>query len=443
MKTLTPVQQSAITRLIEHDYTLMVAQMGSGKTAITLHAIEELFEMEVLTRVLIVAPLRVCKTVWPQEKWEWPRLNRLTISCCAGLPPKDRLKVLESGSNIIVINFEMLPWLVRETKFVDWGFDGLVIDELSRMKAVGGAQFKALRKVVWTFSWRVGLTGTPVSEDLIGLYGQAYMVDGGFALGRSKDNFLRRYFYHTDYMGYDWRIQPHRTGALMKAVEDLVYVVEDYRDELPPIRDILVELVMPPRVRKCYDAMCNDMLVESVEAVNAAVQIGKLQQINNGFLYDTEAETTIEISDYRLLEILSAIHERKGSVMVVYEFTRDMKRLRALCEDDGLVVMEVRDPGAVDAWMAGQLDVLLAHPKSCGHGLNLAPGGHEMIWVAPCWSRDQWLQTRARLWRRGQTADEVVITTFQTKGSVDEIVRDRVEGKADFEVTFLEHLARD
>ena len=182
-ENLTDGQQAGVTRLVEHDRTLAVAEMGFGKSVVTLTAIDELLREEKLRRVLVVAPLRVVTSVWCEECTKWSHLGELTVAACMG-GVEAREAVLAGDAEVVVTNFEQLPWLFRESRTRGRGlFDGLVVDEISRLRVTGGAQYKALRGALREFSWRVGLTGTPVSEDWRGLFGQLLIVDDGGGVG--------------------------------------------------------------------------------------------------------------------------------------------------------------------------------------------------------------------------------------------------------------------
>ena len=448
---LTCNQNAAVDRLFEYDRTFLVADMGSGKTVVALTAMAELLEQGVVSHVLVVAPLKVARTVWAQEAKLWSHLHHLDIAVAVG-DAKTRQKAVSRGAAITVINFENLPWLLRKAK-LPCDYDGLVIDELSKMKAVGGAGFKALRpKLKSMFGWRVGLTGTPVSEDWEGLYGQVMVLDDGVALGTRRDVFYQKWFNQTDYKGYSFELKAGAATDIADRIRGLVHVLPDYRAELPPIKYRNVLLDMPTEVSEAYDAMVKDMAVEisgaNVEIIadSSAALVGKLQQCASGFLYG-EGEygrETIRLSEYRVEAVCKRVakYVSAGSnVMVPYWFQADYPLLRERLEEAGFRVGAVVDgvERAVANWNAGNLEVLLLHPRSAGHGLNLAMGGNIIIWFAPVWSRDLWEQTNARLWRRGQTKP-VTVEVCMASGSVDELVQEKVRGKESFTKLFQKHL---
>ena len=261
LSDLTPVQIETTTRLFNYAHTFLIAKVGAGKTVCTLTAASELLAGGELSRVLVIAPLKVADNVWQGEHLKWSHLKHLSVSIATG-NAKKREAAFASGSDIVVINIENVPWFVDKYKG-GHGFDGLVIDELSKFKSSSGKGFKKLRRRVADFKWRVGLTGTPVSEDWTGLYSQMMLIDGGVAFGTRHQAFLEQYFYATDYMRRNWELRSGSEALMVAAMGDTVHTVPDYRDaELPPITFCTETVTLPDDAREIYDAMKKDMLVE-------------------------------------------------------------------------------------------------------------------------------------------------------------------------------------
>jgi len=450
---LTQDQIDAVTRLYEHDHTLMISKMGGGKTITTLTAIAELIADGVIESVLIVAPLKVCKTVWAQEALKWEHTCHLTISICVGNEQRRR-EALNENSQITVINFENLPWLFKTMKARCW-WDGLVIDEISKMKNSGGTQFRALRPRLVDYTWRVGLTGTPVSEDWEGLFGQMLIVDNGATFGTRKAAYLEKYFYPTDFNRYNWAMHDWSAAEITAKITPFIHVMPDYRDQLPPIRYETVEVDMPDTVREAYREMSENFIVENlpsqdaafssfaeVEAPNAAVMISKLQQIACGFVYGSDGEA-INLSDFRIDAAIELI-KRQPRTLFVYQHQNEFLRIKAALDAHFIPFVAIADGDAeaiCSLWNDpdSTVRVLLLHPKSAGHGLNLAAGGACVIWYAPQWSNDLWEQTNARLWRRGQTKP-VLVQTLAARDSVDQLVINRVQKKHACERLLMSHL---
>ena len=441
---LTTDQNKVIDRLYNYDETLLVANMGAGKTVCTLTAVKELLADGIITRVLVVAPVKVCQSVWPQEVADWSHLTGLEVADASGSNEKKRRSALDSSAPIVCINFENLAWLFR-TYGAKGMFDALVVDELTKLKNSGGTAFKALRPRLKDFKWRLGMTGTPVSENWQGLFGQMLIVDQGKRLGTRKDGYLRRYFYATDYNEYNWALYGWAAKAIAEKINDVVYTMPDYRHELPPLNIKPVKLPLPGVLEKHYETLLKTMAVDvdggEVAADTAAVLSGKLMQCANGFLYpptDPEGrrEAPIILSDYKIDRCEVAVDNLLSAgeqVVICYWFDADLERLENLYP--GCKYSKANEA----KFKHGGLDVLLLHPMSAGHGLNLAAGGCKMIWVGPCWSRDLFEQTIARLWRRGQKF-AVDVLVLMGSDTIDELIAARVEDKAEYEVLFKQHI---
>lgn len=430
-------QQAAITRLYEFDHTFLVAKMGAGKTVICLSAIAELLSSGDLNRVLVIAPKTVCEDAWRTEYLKWSHTTHLRVAVAVG-NPKQRIEAVESDAQIVVINFENVRWFLDKYA-VHHGFDGLVIDELSKLKDPGGSLFRKLRRRVKDFVWRVGMTGTPVSEDFVGLYGQMMMVDNGISLGTDKQRYLDEYFFPTDYERRNWALRPGAEAAIVDLIREYVYTVEDYRHELPSIAYFDEVVALPPEARALYDTLRKDMLVafedgSEIIAQNSAVLTGKLAQAANGFLYDREIGETVAIHNAKIDALCKLVDEINAPVLIAYWFDEDRQRIeRALDCPTRLA------DGIVDDWNAGRLPALAIHPRSAGHGLNLARGGCNVIWYGPYWSRDLWEQLNARLWRKGQTK-AVTVYTLVAEGTIDDVIIERVDGKGEYDQLFMRHL---
>ena len=440
---LTPIQSDAIDRIYDYDRTMLIAKMGAGKTIIALTAIADLLAHRVLKRILIIAPKKVCETVWRREHLKWEHTKHLRVSVATGAP-RQREDAWEEDTDIYVINFENAVWFF-DTYKRGHGFDGLIIDELSKLKSPSNKVFKRLRTRTKEFVWRVGMTGTPVSENYLGLYSQSLILDGGEAFGTRNDKFLNTYFYSTDFEQRNWELRTDAIPMLHQRLEYLVYNVPDYRDDLPEIKYIPVPVRMPKRASAVYKKLANDMITEvngdTIIAQNSAVLSAKLQQVASGFLYDGDYVYTMH--DAKIKKVIELAQTCKGSVLIAYWFQHEFEMLSEYfaCPSLGGGLTTVQTGKIVDDWNAGRLKYLLIHPRSAGHGLNLAEGGNTIIWFGPQWSRDLWEQTNARLWRTGQTK-EVTVYTVVAEKTVDELIEKRVDDKAKFDTLFNDHLVK-
>ena len=431
---LTPEQNDAVDALYEAN-RLVFGKMGVGKTIIAATAIAELLDDKELRRVLIVTTPKIAKTVWAQEFAKWEHTAHITVGIATG-NPEQRYNVINNGDNqVVVITFNTLADFCKRggCKL----FDGLLIDESTKLKSPGGVGFKSLKSKLKKFTWCGALTGTPTSEDFLSLYSQMYLIDGGIALGRSFQRYKETYFYPTDYKQYNWVLSIGSDRLISEQVKNLIHVVPDYTSELPPINYHPIYVEPPVDVKDFYATMKKDMVVGDVVAVNAAVLTMKLQQVASGWAYDEDGDT-LRISNFKVEALVEILGDLNSPTIVCYWFQEELAAIKEALPH----AMELNPANpleAVDMWNAGDVDVLLIHPRSAGHGLNLAAGGHNIIWFSPQWSRDLWEQTNARLWRRGQE-HPVDVYTLITDGTIEEAVAERVGDKAKFEKMLLTHL---
>lgn len=431
---MTPDQQAAVTALYEKNI-LLVGAMGTGKTIVAATALAELLDDEVVSRVLIVTTSKIANTVWAQEFAKWAHTRHIEVGVATG-DPTQRRKVLTSNSPVCVVTFNVLPWMKKEKLF--GGFDGLLVDETTKLKQTGGAWFRAIRPHLKRCKWRGGLTGTPVSEDFEGLFGQMLLVDAGASLGTRRDAFTQRYFYPTDFMRYDWALKNGADAQIMDAIAPHVHLMPEYRDGLPPIEYHTTPLEMPDELGDYYARMAIDSVTDDAVSVTEAVLVQKLAQIASGFVYN-EASEAVSLSHYRVDALLALLARMPDeNVIIAYWYQEDLARLREALPD-----AETLDPKniseTVRRWNAGEIKHFLVHPRSAGHGLQLEGGGRTLVWYSPVWSNDLWEQTNARIWRRGQTKPCHVYSLVAV-GTIDEIIAQRVEGKAKFERMFTQHL---
>ena len=430
---LTLDQQDAITQLYEGN-RLIVANMGAGKSIIAATTMAELLDSNEVKRILVLTTPKIANTVWAQEFDKWEHTHHINVQAATGTP-EERLDVFNSNAQVVVATFNVLPWIKEEKLFKL--FDGLLIDETTKLKTTGGAQFKALRPSLKHFTWRAGLTGTPVSEDFIGLYGQMMLIDDGKALGTRKDSFMNRYFYPTDYKQYNWELKAGSAEEITLAIQHLIHVVPDYRASLPPINFYTHQATPPSDLMEYYDQMRTDMLTKEAVSSTAGVLVQKLQQIASGFIYD-EMGNAIPLSDFRLTSLQELLNTITGNILIAYWYQEDLKRLQALLPQ-AQTLTPANLKTQVQRWNNGEIQYLLIHPRSAGHGLQLEKGGHTLVWYTPQWSNDLWEQTNARLWRTGQSKP-VNVYTLSAKNTIDESIAQRIHFKAGFEKLFMKHL---
>ena len=439
-------QLNLIDRLYEHDTTLVYATMGSGKTVCTLTSISELIRDGVLNRVLIVAPLKPCKEVWAGEHLEWEHLTGLRVGMATGTPIKRLAALQDKSFDVVVINMENLAWFCDTFKR-NHCFDGVVMDELSKFKDSSAKLVKKFRYVTDSFKWHVGLTGSPVHESFTGLFGQMLVMDGGKIYGRNKEKFLQQYFYPTDYEQRNWEVRDNMRAPLINALRPVWYTMPDYTHTLPPVIEKKISVGITEAIRDIYKSFKRNSVLEldgmePIVAENAAVLSGKLEQVTSGFVYDGDDVIRLAKSDrLRMFLPLIGSSALKGkNRLIFYTFDEERRQildaLGALGED----FLELGDKDSVTRWNSGEVRNFVLHPKSAGHGLNLAKGGHIIIWYSPIWSNDVTKQAIARLWRRGQK-EAVTSYTLVCLNTIDELKMQSVEDKDEHDRLLREHFA--
>ena len=429
-----PYQEAATNWILEHKHCGLFLEMGLGKTVITLTATKALIEDFAVSRVLVVAPLRVAATVWAEEAEKWDHLQGLRISKVLG-SRTEREAALRQDADIYVINRDNVPWLVDQyAASRKWPYDMIVLDELSSFKNPKAERFKALRRTLPAVRRMVGLTGTPAPNGLIDLWSQIYLLDRGERLGKFIGQYRDRYFipgHRNGMVVYTWVPIAGAVKEIYEKVGDICMSMkaEDYLT-MPDRIDITVPIELPESARKAYDTLERELVLpmrdEAITAQNAAVLAGKLLQLSNGAIY-TEDRGYVEVHTAKLDALEDLIEQANGEpVLVYYGFRHDLKRILERFPQ----ARELYSTKDVNAWNAGEIPVLVAHPASAGHGLNLQAGGHIMVWYGLTWSLEQYQQANARLYRQGQNRP-VTIYHLVTKDTVDEDVIRVLTGKAE------------
>jgi len=424
-------QAFAIDKIIEQPEAGLFLSMGLGKTIITLTAIEELlYDRFEIVKVLVIAPLRVAQTVWSDEITKWNHLRHLRLVKVLGTA-RQRREALQTYADIYIINRENVPWLVQECGDA-WPFDMVVIDELSSFKSNNAQRFKALKRVRPYIRRMVGLTGTPAPNSLLDLWPQIYLLDQGQRLGKTVTGYRERYFRpgrRNRTVIFNWDPKPGAEEAIYKTLEDLCVSMsaEDWLD-MPERLDRIVKVRLTDQAREDYQTLQRQLVLEldkgSVTANDAGVLANKLLQMANGAVYDEDGQA-IEIHTAKLDALEELIEAANGQpVLVFYSYKHDLARIKKRTK-----VRELKTERDIEDWNAGRIPVLLAHPGSAGHGLNLQDGGHIIIWFGLPWSLEMYQQANARLHRQGQQ-QSVIIHHLVAEGTIDERVMQVLEDKA-------------
>lgn len=432
-------QQHALEFVLEKPRCALWLDMGLGKTATTLKAITILMEEFEVGRVLIVAPKRVARKVWKDEIRKWEDFQHLTIETMHG-SKSQRENALNRFADIHTISFANLEWLTDHyrkkgealKKSNPWPFDMVVIDESSGFKNRETTRWKSMFRIVKTTHRFVELTGSPAPNGLIDLWAPFYFLDFGKRLGNSLGAFRDRWFHKKEY-SFKYEPMPHAEKQIHDRVRGLVMSMkaEDWVD-LPPVLYNYVRVEMTPAQKKQYDQLAKKYYIElgeqTITAVNAGVAWGKCLQLANGACYFDDERSFEVFHDHKLdalRELLEASQGVGQPVLLFYSYFHDIRRIEPLLKAMKIDYRTLDTEQDEDDWNAGKIDVLLMHPASGGHGLNLHESGETIIWFGMNPSLELFNQANARLMgglrRMGKNVVVHIICT-------DETVDDSVEG---------------
>lgn len=443
-----PYQVYSIQRIINDPCVGLFQDMGLGKTVISLTAINELiYGRWEVRRCLVVAPKKVAEATWVSEAAKWDHLRHLRIVPVLGTA-KRRVQALSTPGDVYVINRENVPWLVDYLRNA-WDFDMVVLDESSSFKNSQSKRFKALRMVRDRISRLVLLTGTPAPNGLEDLWAQIYLLDQGQRLGRTISAY-REAFFKEDRArpGQMYRTYTLLDGAerkIREAISDICVSMkaEDYLT-LPDYIEDIIPVALDSKAAKAYRELEREMLLEvddqTITAGTAAVLNGKLLQLCSGAVYDSDGKVA-RIHDCKIEAFLECVEQLNGEhALVFYWFQHERDRLTAALKDSGLRVRVYHGPEDERAWNAGEVDLLLAHPVSCGYGLNLQAGGHHAIWYGyPNWALEVYQQANKRLHRQGQQFP-VISHHLAVQGGMDEAVIWALHSKGDGQEALMQAL---
>ena len=419
-------QKYTIDFIKTHPAAAAFLDCGLGKTVICLTALKDLLEEGEISKVLVVAPLRVARDVWPIEAEKWSHLNGLKVSVVLGTP-KQRRAALEADAQIYVTNRDNVQWLVAQ-KWPIYLFDAVVLDELSSFKNYSAQRTRAVYRLCREAKRVIGLTGTPASNGLMDLWSEIGVLDGGQRLGKSLKWYQQYYFTPVSYYRNhpkDWKLKPGAEKAIYAAIGDMTISMKAMDHlQMPELIASDYPAYMDERERRQYETLTQEMTLSlkggEVTAKNAMALGTKLIQMSNGLVYGTDG-TPIMIHSRKIEALEDMIEAANGKpVLVVYNYRHDLLRISAMLKDKGYSHAQLDSKESIRAWNRGELQVGLINPQSAGHGLNLQEGGSRMIWYSLPWSLDQYQQTCARLWRQGQKENTVVIQHIITEGTIDE-----------------------
>jgi len=443
--------------MVENSKAYIIADMGSGKTAATLDALDTLRILEGPTKILVIAPLNVAKFSWPDEldSWEYD----FKYVNLAGVSAQKREELLLSPHELCIINRENTQWLKKMMEEHNLSYGILVYDEISRLKGGriytarrvrkdgsvvprGLSEFGSLLRISSSFERVIGLTGTPTQEGVIDLWGQMKLLDNGSRLGVRKKHFLDRWF-AKDPFGFKHVPRPHAEKKIINRVKDIAFCMYNVFD-LPPLTVHNVWVTLSKREMIKYQEMKKEFVFQAkngkvVEAVNGGVLMGKLLQLANGSIYveDGEDRDIEEFHDHKITA-LKKIADAEGNLLVFYSYQFDKDKLRDHFPE-AKFFDDLDNP--VKEWNSGEIKMLCVHPAACSHGLNLQLGGNVMVWYGLNWSLELYQQANKRLHRPGQT-NPVRIYRILAKGTADEKVAPTLREKAIRQTSIMEALTK-
>lgn len=470
-------QKRAVKFLLEHAAAGLFADPGVGKTSSVFAAFKMLKKRGLAERMLVIAPLKPCYLVWPKEREKWSDFYDLRVEVLHGPHKED---ALGRDADVYVINPDGLPWLLGAAlkksaitgkmsatvdlkRFKAFQFDTLVVDELTQFKHQSSGRFKMLKQVLGTFGRRWGLTGTPVPNGLIDLFGQCFVLDQGRSLGQYITHYRNKYFVPS-WDGNTWHLRKGAEDEIYDRIKPLALRLEakDFVD-MPELVENVVKFDLPPAARKAYDDMEANLITQLdekvVSAANAASASTKLRQLVNGGIYlDDDLRATfakqikakgardwVSIHDEKTDLLEGLIEELQGTpLLVAYDFRHDLERLQARFGKNipyiGGGTTPKRATELEAAWNRGELPVLYGHPQSMGHGLNLQGAGNHVCWYGMTWNRELYDQLNGRVRRQGSVHQTVFVHHLMARDTIDETMFWALRAKGKVQTALLDAL---
>lgn len=448
-------QSVIIQYMLKHARCAIWAGMGLGKTVSTLTAVQILkMSGEQTDPVLVLAPLRVARSTWPDEAAKWSHLEGLKVVAIVGSAKQREQALMEKDVDVFTMNYENIPWLVERLGVTRWPFSWIVADEGTKLKGYrkrqGTKRAQALAKVAHTKVKRfTELSGTPSPNGLKDLWGQIWFIDAGSRLGRTFTDFTNRWFVKS-FDGFSIEPREFAQEQIQKQLKDICISLDakDYFDLGETIHNV-IKVQLPLKAQKAYREMEKEMFTKleqdgclhEVESFNAASRTMKCLQLANGAAYvGDESKDWVNVHDEKLKALESVVEEAAGMpVLVAYHFKSDLARLKKHFPQGRQLDS---DPQTIRDWNAGKIPVMFAHPASAGHGLNLQDGGNIIAFFAHTWNLEEFQQILERLGavRQAQAGHDrpVFVHYIVAEGTVDELVMERREKKKTVQEILLE-----
>lgn len=408
----------------------LIIDMGLGKTYSTLLALKSRFPEQ----TLVVGPKRVVETVWEQEAQKWGL--KLTFSLVVGTPAQ-REAALARDVDIYLTNFENLLWVLERRA----DFDTLVIDESSKFKNPNSVRFEALRHYLRKFKSRIILTGTPTPNSLLEIWSQIFILDSGERLGVSYGMFRDRFFTYSFEKG-KWFPKERAKEKIYHLISDIVFRVDRRESprEVPPITYNILRIPLGPKARKAYEEMEQQAFTSwedaTISTAAAIASLTKCRQIANGIAYVDDGTYRI-IHKEKLAACFEVIEEVKSPLIIAYQYRHERAVLLKALKSYGV---QLPTPENIVRWNKGEVPILLLHPQSGGHGLNLQFGGHDLLWFGLSFSYEQFAQTEKRIHDRIGQENPVTVHMLEAIDTIDEVMLRVVQAKEQNQAELLDYL---
>lgn len=428
-------QDHALEHVLQNPASGLFMEMGLGKTVVALSAVDDFLNNQLsVRRVLVIGTKKIVQSVWRQEAAKWDHLKHLRFSTVMGTE-RQRKEALKAKADIFLINRENVPWLVSLSAG-KWAYDMVIVDESSSFKNSNSRRFKALRAVLPAISRIIIMTGTPQPQSLLDLWAQVFLLDQGKRLGDSFTKYRDRYFDKDPWSQFVYNPKEENGKAvyekeIAEKIGDICISLQekDYLN-LPPRIDRIIELEFSKEMQKKYDDFERHEVLslpddEEITALNAAGLTNKLLQFANGAVYDEDKKYHTQHDD-KLDALEEIIESANGQpVLVFYSYQSDLARIKERFAE----AVVLKTDKEVEKWNAQEIKIMVAHPASAGHGLNLQAGGNIIVWFGLPWSLELYQQGNARLRRQGQLKN-VIVHHLLMKFTMDGQVFKVLQGKA-------------
>ena len=439
-----PYQVDAMRFMVTRPAAGLLLDPGYGKTAITLHVFDTLRKAGHIDALIVLAKLRIVENTWPDEIAKWDLPLRWAL-----LHGKDKDARLREQHHVYLMNYEGLPWLVGQ-KDLKRIFAGrrvmLVCDESSKLKDTGTARFKALKKLLPLMHRRHILTGSPVPQSLMDLFGQVYALDMGESFGPYITHFRNTYFVPSGYMGYDWKLQPGAEERIYERASKVLLRLPRDLIKLPELTTVNRWVNIPHHTMQVYRDLekefVGDLDSGRIVAANAAVASGKLRQFVGGAVYD-ETHRPHWLHDEKLDALEELVDELNGQqLFVAYEYQHELERILQRFPKTPHIGSGVDATTArqhMQDFNNGRIQMLLGHPQSVAHGLNLQASARNVVFFTLPWSFENYDQFIRRVWRQGQK-NNVTVYQIVARDTIDEVVISVLSQKDATQQAFLKAL---